>query len=260
MSKKKKQYYVVVNGRRPGIYNKWFGEDGAADQVENFPEAIYRGFYTREEAIEWLKEFGEEILLTLAPELLDAIEPSVTEQTRESPEDLLKAGKVLIYTDGGAIGNPGPGGFAAILRYKEHRKEITGGFRQTTNNRMEIRACIEGLRALKQRCSVVLFSDSKYVVDSITKGWARRWQANGWKKDNKHTAENVDLWEQLLQLCDQHDVEFRWTRGHAGNKDNERCDQLAVQAANRQGLPTDEGYEKGETHGVPPNPSLLAPS
>ncbi len=243
MSKKKKQYYVVVNGRRPGIYDKWFGEDGAADQVENFPEAIYKGFYSREEAIEWLKEFSEGTLSNLAPELLEVVETDALTQNTESPEDILRAGKVLIYTDGGAINNPGPGGYGVVLKYKERRQELSGGFRATTNNRMEILACIEGLRALKQKCSVVIYSDSKYVVESMSQGWVKRWQANDWMRSDKHKAENADLWEQLLDLCDQHEVEFRWTRGHVGKKDNERCDQLAMEAARRKGLPADAGYE-----------------
>ncbi len=243
MSKRKKQYYVVVNGHKPGIYNKWFGEDGAADQVANFPEALYKGFYTREEAIEWLKDLGEETLSGLAPELLDLIEQSTSTQQNESPEDILKDGKVLMYVDGGVIGNPGPGGYAVIMRYKEHVKEISGGFLLTTNNRMELMACIEGLKALKYRCSVVLYSDSKYVVDSVTKGWVKRWQSNGWKKDDEHKAENADLWERLLDLCNQHDIEFRWTRGHVGDKDNEYCDQLAMKTATKPNLPADAGYE-----------------
>jgi len=243
MSKKKKQYYVVVNGRRPGIYNKWFGEDGAADQVENFPEALYKGFYTREEAIEWLKEFSEETLSSLAPELLEAADSGTLPQDTESPEDVIKAGKVLIYTDGGAINNPGPGGYGIVLKYKDRKKELSGGFRATTNNRMEILACIEALRALKQKCSIVIYSDSKYVVESMSQGWVKRWQTNGWMRNDNHKAENADLWEQLLDLCHQHEVEFRWTRGHVGKKDNERCDQLAMEAARRKDLPADVGYE-----------------
>ena len=121
MSKRKKQYYVVVNGRSPGIYSKWFGEDGAAEQVANFPEALYKGFYTREEAIEWLKELSEETLSELAPDLLELIEPYASSSHSESTEDILKTGKVLIYADGGAISNPGPGGFAVVLRYNEYR-------------------------------------------------------------------------------------------------------------------------------------------
>ncbi len=232
----KKQYYVVVNGRRPGIYNKWLGEDGAANQVVNFPEAIYKGFYTRSEAIEWLKEFSEETLSSLAPELLEAVDGDILPQDAESLEDVLKAGKVLIYTDGGAINNPGPGGYGIVLKYKDRRKELSAGFRATTNNRMEILACIEALRALKQKCSGVIYSDSKYVVESMSHGWVKRWQTNGWMRNDKHQAENADL-------CNQHEVEFRWTRGHVGKKDNERCDPLAMEAARRKNLPADAGYE-----------------
>jgi ribonuclease HI len=150
---------------------------------------------------------------------------------------------VIIYTDGGAIKNPGPGGYGVVIRRQGYRKELSGGFRETTNNRMEILACIEGLRALKKKSDVVLYSDSKYVVDSMMQGWARRWKANGWRRDKRNSAENVDLWERLLDLTNQHEVEFRWLRGHAGHKDNERCDTLARQAALQADLPPDVGYE-----------------
>jgi ribonuclease HI len=252
MSKRKKQYYVVVNGRRPGIYETWFGEDGAADQVQNYPEALYKGFYTREAALEWLDELEKEDLSQMAPELLDLIEPYTVDEGAENFEEILAAGKVLIHTDGGAFPNPGRGGYGVVLRYKDHKKELGDGFRLTTNNRMEILACIKGLQALTKKSSVVLYSDSRYVVDSMTEGWASRWRANGWMKSKKHAAENTDLWEQLLNLCEQHEVEFRWTQGHAGNEDNERCDQLAAQYANRDDLPADDGYETGDTHGLLP--------
>ncbi len=242
---KKKQYYVVVNGRRPGIYSQWLGDDGAARQVENFPAARYKGFYTREEAIAWLREFDEETFSSLAPELVEAVAGSSSLPAPENPEDVLRAGKVLVHTDGGAIGNPGPGGYGIVLRYKDSKKELSGGFRLTTNNRMEIRACIEALRALKPKCSVVIYSDSEYVVESMSRGWAQRWRSNAWMRSDKEKAENADLWAELLELCDQHDVEFRWTRGHVGNKDNERCDQLAMAAAKQKGLPADAGYEAG---------------
>jgi ribonuclease HI len=243
MTQKKKQYYVVVHGRRPGVYNKWFGADGAAEQVEGFAEAIYKGFYAREEALEWLREFSEESLSSLAPDLLEVIGSSQSQQDSESPKDVLTSGRVLIYTDGGVIGNPGPGGYGVVLRYKDHKKELSGGFRLTTNNRMEIWACIEALRVLKHKCSVVIYSDSKYVVEAISRGWAQRWQSNGWKKSDQLKAENTDLWEQLLHLCTQHEVSFRWIRGHIGTEDNERCDQLAMEAARRKDLPSDFGYE-----------------
>jgi ribonuclease HI len=243
MGKKSKRYYVVVNGRRPGIYNKWLGEDGAADQVKNFPDAVYKGFHTREDAIEWLKENDEEALLSLAAGSLETVDSGTSSGDLESPEDVLKAGKVLIYTDGGAINNPGPGGYGVVLKYKDHIKELSGGFRRTTNNRMEIMACIKALCALKQKSSVVIYSDSKYVVESVSKGWVRRWQANGWMRNREHKAENSDLWQQLLDLCSRHEVEFRWIRGHVGKKDNERCDQLAMEAARRKDLSADVGYE-----------------
>ena len=248
MGKKKKEYYVVVNGHNPGLYGTWFGEGGASEQIDGYPEAIYKGFYTREEAIEWLKDFPQETLASNAPNLLDLVmESRATERKKESIGEILNAGKILIYTDGGAITNPGAGGYGVVLRYKGHRKELSGGFRATTNNRMELLACIEGLKALKHKCEVVLFSDSKYVVDSMKKGHARRWQANGWKREKKRKAENVDLWEQLLELDDQHDIEFRWVRGHAGNRDNERCDQLATNAAKKQDLPVDVAFETEKT-------------
>lgn len=146
---------------------------------------------------------------------------------------------VVIYTDGACLGNPGPGGYAAILIYQGKSKEINGGFRKTTNNRMEIMAAIMGLEALKTPCKVTLLSDSKYLVDAMRKGWVRRWQANGWKRNKKDHALNTDLWARLLKLCERHDVEFKWTRGHAGTPENERCDYLANQAALKPNLPED---------------------
>ena len=151
--------------------------------------------------------------------------------------------QVTIHTDGACIGNPGPGGYGVVLQCGEHRKELSGGYRLTTNNRMELMGPIKALQALKESRCVTLYSDSRYVVDAIEKGWAERWRANGWKRNKKERAINPDLWRQLLTLCAEHEIEFRWVRGHAGNPDNERCDQLATQAARRKDLPIDEGYE-----------------
>ena len=151
---------------------------------------------------------------------------------------------IIIYTDGSALGNPGPGGYGAILRFEEHSRELSGGFRHTTNNRMEILAAIEGLRALKAPCKVTLHTDSQYLVNAINKGWVRRWKAKGWMRTKTEKALNVDLWQQLLPLLDTHDVDFVWVRGHAGNPDNERCDLLAKTAAAQPNLPLDEGYEQ----------------
>ena len=150
---------------------------------------------------------------------------------------------VIIYTDGACTGNPGPGGYGVVLLYDEHRRELSGGFRRTTNNRMELMGPIEGLQALNQSCRVTLHSDSQYVVKGIEKGWAKRWRGNGWMRNKRERAVNPDLWEILLDLCEAHEVEFRWVRGHAGDVENERCDQLPVEAAHRKNLPVDEGYE-----------------
>ncbi len=135
---------------------------------------------------------------------------------------------VIIYTDGSCLGNPGNGGWAAILRFGETEKELCGGERDTTNNRMELTAVIEGLAALKEPCRVSLVSDSKYVLDAIQKGWARSWKRNGWRKADKKPALNADLWDRLLTLLDRHEVTLTWIRGHQGHPENERCDQLAV--------------------------------
>ena len=136
--------------------------------------------------------------------------------------------KVEIFTDGACSGNPGPGGYGAILRVGEHIKEISGGEAATTNNRMELMGVISALSALKYPCDVVLTTDSKYVVDSVTKGWAKSWRSKGWIKSDKKPALNSDLWEKLLDLLEIHNVEFVWVKGHAGHPENERCDQLAV--------------------------------
>jgi len=245
MSNKKKSIYVVVNGRKPGIYSKWFGVGETAEQVEGFPKAVYKGFYTRDEAINWLNEFSPETLLKLAPNLVEYLdEKDDTSPTlAETIAELLKSGKVVIFTDGSANANSGAGGYGVILKYKENVKELSGGFRKTTNNRMEITACIEDLRALKKKSDVVIFSDSQYVVSSISKGWAKKWQAQNWMRNDKEKAENPDLWAQLLELCNQHNVEFRWIKGHNGTKENERCDQLALEAAQKTNLPADEDFE-----------------
>ena len=151
--------------------------------------------------------------------------------------------KVTIYTDGGCSPNPGPGGYGIVLIYGEQRRELSGGYRSTTNNRMELTAAIRGLQALKEPCDVTLFSDSQYVVNGITKGWARRWKSKGWIKSDKRLAENIDLWEDLLNLCETHTVRFEWIRGHNGHAENECCDRLAGDASRRQNLPIDSVYE-----------------
>jgi len=154
--------------------------------------------------------------------------------------------KITIYSDGGSLGNPGPGGFGAVMLYGSKRKEVTGGFRLTTNNRMELLAVISGLEALNPNFSyqVDIYSDSRYIVDAINKGWLRKWKFNGWTRGKKEKVVNTDLWKRLDNLMDQHDVKFNWVKAHVGIPENERCDQLAKQSAGQPNLPPDIEYEK----------------
>ena len=156
---------------------------------------------------------------------------------------------VIIYTDGACLGNPGQGGYAAILEDDKIQKEISGGYKLTTNNRMEVMAAIVGIEVLKEIHKVTVWSDSKYLVDAINKGWARNWKQNNWKLRNNKRAANIDLWDRLLKLCTTHDVTFKWVKGHSNNKNNERCDELANKAANNNQLPEDSGFKNTETTG-----------
>lgn len=141
---------------------------------------------------------------------------------------------VEIYTDGACLGNPGPGGWSAILRYGSHEKELSGGEPQTTNQRMELLAAIKGLEALKRPCSVTLYSDSAYLINAFRERWFDRWQATGWRRRDKKDVENRDLWERLLELAAVHQIEWTKVKGHAGHEFNERCDRLARRAAQAQ--------------------------
>ena len=136
---------------------------------------------------------------------------------------------IELFTDGACSGNPGPGGWGVVLRYGQHEKELSGGEKETTNNRMELTAAIKGLEALKEPCVVKLVTDSKYVADGSIKGWAESWQKNNWIKSDKKPALNSDLWERLLELLEKHEVKIEWVKGHAGHAENERCDRLAVE-------------------------------
>ncbi|MGN8939370.1 ribonuclease HI [Bittarella sp. HCP28S3_D9] len=148
----------------------------------------------------------------------------------------MPANHVEIFTDGACSGNPGPGGWGAILRCGDAVRELSGGEAQTTNNRMELTAAIEALAALKRPCRVELYSDSKYLVDGVQKGWAVSWRKNGWRKGNKEPALNPDLWGRLLELLEVHQVTLHWVKGHAGHPENERCDALAVAQRDRFGV------------------------
>ena len=158
---------------------------------------------------------------------------------------------VIIHTDGACLGNPGPGGYGVILDYNGKRKELSGGYALTTNNRMELLAVILGLEALNRPCRVTLYSDSRYVVDAVSKGWAVKWRQNGWMRNKREPAVNPDLWARLLDLLEQHAAEFCWVRGHAGNPDNERCDKLANSAARANNLPPDPGYPPANRRRLP---------
>ena len=142
---------------------------------------------------------------------------------------------IQIFTDGACSGNPGPGGWGAILRYKAHEKELSGGEAETTNNRMELMALIAALEQLKEPCEIDLCSDSQYVINDLQKGWAKGWRARGWKKADKSPALNSDLWARLLDLSEAHTIHYNWIKGHAGHPENERCDRLAVEQSKRFG-------------------------
>jgi ribonuclease HI len=154
--------------------------------------------------------------------------------------------QVTIYTDGACSGNPGPGGYGVILQSGKHSRELAQGYRRTTNNRMELMAVSAALKLLNRPCSVTLYSDSRYVVDGIEKGWAKSWKARGWKKADKQPAVNADLWADVLELTSKHQVKLVWVKGHASNAGNNRCDELAVAASKSANLLIDNGYETGK--------------
>ena len=262
MADNRKRFYAVAAGRKPGIYTRWFGPDGAEEQVRGFSGARYKGFATLAEAKKWLEGLASP---GVSEEQRDAAhQPRGSEEAAKSaernserksppspgkavpsrrPKD--RAARILVFTDGGSIDNPGPGGYGAVILKGDDRIEISGGFRRTTNNRMELMGCIAALSRIEPPGQRVLVrTDSRYVVDGITKGWAARWRRNGWMRNPDEPAENSDLWEKLLDLVERHDVRFEWIRGHAGHAENERCDALARAEAAKRNLPPDPGYEE----------------
>jgi ribonuclease HI len=160
--------------------------------------------------------------------------------------------EVKLYTDGGCDPNPGPGGYGIVLISAGRRKEFSGGYRLTTNNRMELMAAIKGLEALSEPCTVRLYSDSKYLVQAMNEGWVQGWKVRGWRRSGKDPAANPDLWERLLALCETHHVEFVWIKGHSGNPENERCDRLVLLAMRASSLSIDEEYESSLSQGHQP--------
>jgi ribonuclease HI len=229
-----KKFYAIAVGRKPGIYDNW-AQAGA--QVMGFAGARYKGFATRAEAEAWLRN----PVWSRKP----VRQRTGTGPREESDTEAPQPGEIIIYSDGGARFNPGPGGYGAIINIDGDIREISGGFQHTTNNRMELRGCIMALRALKGTDSrpIRIYTDSQYVVNGIAKGWAKNWRRRGWRKGDGSPAQNADLWAELLDLLEGRQITFHWVRGHAGHPENERCDELAVAAAAQPDLPPDLGYQ-----------------
>lgn len=226
----KKKFYAVAVGKKTGVFTTW---PEAESQVKGYPGARFKGFATKKEAEEWISSGGS---------VQKAVKKKMPKVNSSAP--VIDDSKVTIFTDGGAINNPGPGGFGVVTIIDGVEKEYSGGYRLTTNNRMELMAVIVALQKIKIRNRpIVLHSDSSYVVNGISKGWAKKWQKNGWRKSDGKPAVNPDLWKKLLSLVATLDIEFKWVKGHAGHTHNERCDRLAVSSARKRGLPEDTGYK-----------------
>lgn len=199
-------------------------------EVEALPESLLPELFT------YVKTLQPKVAAPTKSKL--TIKPKSPSQTSSS----VAGDTIIIYTDGACTGNPGKGGYGAVIIDGDRREELSAGYKLTTNNRMEMMGAIAALESLKSNSKVKLHSDSKYLVDAVVKGWAKKWQANGWRRNAKEMAKNPDLWQELLDLCKIHDVEFVWVKAHAGIAENERCDRLAVAAAHGSNLVTDQGY------------------
>jgi len=218
------RYYAVRKGRQIGVFTAWDGPGGARDQVKEFKGAVYKGFASQAEAEAFVRNKPEE-------------------SRRARPQANLDA--ISVYTDGGAIGNPGPGAYGTvILKPGEPPCELSRGFRLTTNNRMELMGCIAALEFLRDDSALCIYSDSKYLVDAVNKRWARTWRQRGWRKSDGQPALNVDLWERLLALLDRRDITLVWIKGHAGYVWNERCDQLVHETLAQGIFDVDCAYEE----------------
>jgi len=238
---RRKNFYAVRAGRTPGIYRSW---EECQREIAGYSRAEYKGFATREEAEAYMR--GED-----QPSQAKASHQPVLQETEKGQlkfSEVSGPEGVVLYTDGACSGNPGPGGYGVVLLQDGQRAEFSAGFRRTTNNRMEMLACIVGLKALDTPSRVILYSDSRYVVDAVTKSWAVNWRRRGWKRrvDNGELvpAANADLWAELLDLTERHQVNFQWVRGHDGNVENERCDALARAATASGDLGVDTQYER----------------
>ena len=200
----KQKYYAVAAGRKPGIYHSW---PQTLEQVHHYSGAVYKSFSTLSDAESWLTQANDSSYTpTSSPTKSKTRHPTPTllPDTNTYTDTAYQADTIIIYTDGGALGNPGPGGYGAVLNYKEHCKELTGGFRRTTNNRMELLAAIMALRSVTSTDkSIILHSDSAYVVNGFQKGWVKGWKKRGWKKADKQPVLNIDLWQELADLVDR---------------------------------------------------------
>lgn len=226
----KKKFYAVAVGRQSGVFTDWAS---AEKQVKGFAGAKFKSFTSEKEARSWMDD--------------PIYEKKVTASKKHKPVPKVNFGKddIVIHTDGGSINNPGPGGYGAVIEMDGVREEFSGGFRLTTNNRMEMTAALVALQEIGEtEQKIHIFSDSSYLVNGIEKGWARKWKSKGWKKGDGQIAVNSDLWRKLLDLLDVLNVTFHWVKGHAGHELNERCDKLAVAAARNEPTTVDIGYEK----------------
>ncbi|MCW7754154.1 ribonuclease HI [Desulfobotulus sp. H1] len=235
----RKKYYAVLRGRKPGVYTEWSGSGGAQEQVMGFPGARYKGFESIEDARLFMNGKAEPLKKSSA---------SGSVRNFHGGGDMtvdFDAWPVRVYSDGGAIGNPGPGGYGTVVIRKDgSREEYSQGFLLTTNNRMELLGAIVGLEAVRdEEVAVLVTSDSRYLVHGIEKGWAKGWRARGWKKSDGSPALNPDLWARLLSLLDGRKVQFQWVKGHSGHEENERCDALAQAAARGDAHIPDQGYK-----------------
>jgi len=201
----------------------------------------------RQKALELIKRFFPVVEDNKPSEIPQSLVAELEKSTSHNgiTAEWLAGGDLEIWIDGACVGNPGPGGYGIVFSCRGQKKVKSGGFRLTTNNRMEIMAAIIALETLKEESNAVIYSDSQYLVNAIMQGWAKRWKSNNWNRNKKEKAINSDLWDRLLQLCEQHHVEFRWIRGHNFQTENEWCDQLAEAAAREPDLPVDSGYKPG---------------
>lgn len=231
-----KKFYAVAKGRKPGIYENW---PDAQAQVSGFQGAVYKGFKTRSEAEGWM----------LSPSYESGKAKSKTASATPEAASAIPDNALLIYSDGGALGNPGVGAYGVVIIDGDDSRELKRGFLHTTNNRMELLGCIMGLADVSELTPpdrpIVVTTDSSYVVNGISKGWARGWKARGWRKADGKPALNPDLWDRLLDLTEGRQVVFKWVKGHAGHPENERCDALVngVTRGDGIGLLRDVAFE-----------------